>query len=220
MASRFIGVLLCSVAWLTAAPAWAQSAATAPTSKMKARAFVHFESQVMTAKDTFDAVIGASALKGLGGGGELQNVWRRVFVRAAASRFSETGERVFVVDDLVFPLGIPLELSMTPIEVAAGWRFSPVTSRRIVPYIGGGAVFMKYSEKSDADAADEAVNETYPGVLIFGGVEVPLWKVVSAGAEVGWRSAKVTSPGGALGAFGENDLGGITMRVMVSLGKK
>ena len=41
----------------------------------------------------------------------------------------------------------------------------------------------------------------------------------SAGAELGWRKATVKQPGGAMAAFGENDLGGVTFRVMFSFRK-
>lgn len=218
--SRRFGVVVCVVVLVSAAPAWAQtSGAASAASKIGARAFVHFEAQSMTAKETFDAVMGTTTLKGVGGGGEVQNLWRGVFVRAAVSRLRDTGQRVFVFEDQVFPLGIPLEVRLTPIEVAAGWRFKPLTSRGIVPYLGGGALFLKYSESSDADVSGDEVNETYNGFVVFGGVEVPVWRSLSAGAELGWRTARVTSPGGALAAFGENDLGGVTMRVLVSIRK-
>ena len=54
-----------------------------------------------------------------------------------------------------------------------------------------------------------------PGA-IFGGIEVPVWRKLSAGAEAGWRTAKVKDPRGAMGAFGEKNLGGVTFRVMLS----
>lgn len=213
--SRLV-VGLCFAGLISASPAWAQ---TASDSDLRGRLFVHFEGQVMTAKDSFDAVTGSSMLKGLGGGLEVQNVWRGLFVRAAVSRLTASGERVFVLNDVVFPLGIPLDVTMTPIEAAIGWRFKPIGSRGIVPYAGGGALFLKYREESKGDGSSDGVNETYNGFAIFGGVEVPVWKSVTAGAEAGWRKASVKNPGGAMEAFGENDLGGVTFRIMVSFRK-
>ncbi len=171
----------------------------------------------MAAKDTFEAVTGKSTLTGLGGGVEVQRIWRGSFLRAAVSRMSQSGQRVFVFDNTVFPLGVPLDLTLTPIELAAGWRFRPIGSRGIVGYLGGGALFLSYNESSPSDASGEEVSESTTGVVLFGGVEVPVWRFVSAGAEVGWRKAEVLNPGGAMGAFGENDFGGVTMRVMVSI---
>lgn len=171
----------------------------------------------MAAKESFEAVTGKSTLTGLGGGVEVQRIWRGIFARAAVSRMSQSGQRIFVFDNTVFPLGVPLDITMTPIELAAGWRFSPIGSRGIVGYLGAGGMFLSYNESSPSDAAGEEVSERYNGFLLFGGVEVPVWRFVSAGAEVGWRKVQVPGLGGAMEAFGEEDLGGVTMRVMVSI---
>jgi hypothetical protein len=205
-------------ALLLAAPAWAQTSGASGSSgeEFRGRLFVHFEGQAMSAKDSFDTVAGKTTLTGVGAGLEVQNVWRGLFVRGAISRLKTTGERVFVSDGEVFRFGIPLDITMTPIEVAAGWRFKPVGSRGIVPYAGGGALFLKYREESPDDDSDDSVKESYTGLALFGGVEVPVWRYVSAGAEVGWRTAKVGNPGGAMAAFGENNLGGVTFRLMIS----
>jgi opacity protein-like surface antigen len=199
---------------ISAAPAWAQASGSAGSDESRGRLFVHFEGQAMSAKDSFDAVTGSSMLTGFGAGLEVHNVWRSVFIRGAASRLSKSGERVFVNNGDVFRLGVPLDITMTPIELGAGWRFNPRGSRGIVPYAGAGALFLKHREESDDDT--ETVNETFTGFSLFGGIEVPVWRKVSAGAEVGWRSAKVGDPGGAMAGFGENNLGGITFRVMGS----
>lgn len=211
--SRQFGAAIYLAAVLWAAPAWAQTSAD----ESRGRLFIHFEGQAMTAKDSFDAVAGSTTLMGFGAGLEVQNVWRRAFIRGAISRLSTTGERVFVDDGEVFRLGIPLDITMTPIEVGAGWRFKPIGSRGMVPYAGAGALFLKHREKSEGDGSGDGVNETYKGFALFGGLEVPVWRKVSAGAELGWRSAKVGNPGGAMAAFGENNLGGVTFRVMFSI---
>jgi len=78
---------------------------------------------------------------------------------------------------------------------------------------------MKYRETSDGDVGSERVNETYTGAVVFGGIDVSVWRFVSAGAEVAWRTAKVKDPAGSLEAFGEDDLGGVSVRVMVSIGR-
>lgn len=200
---------------ITAAPVFAQSA---PTARFGGRVFGWGDWQQMTAKESFDAVAGSSSLSGAGGGAEVHRLWRGVFVRASLSQMKADGERVFVHDGTVFPLGIPMEITMRPIEVGAGWRFRPVAGR-LVPYVGAGALWMKYEETSEGDVAAERVNETYPGAVIFGGIDVSVWRFVSAGAEVAWRTATVKDPGGAMAAFGEKNLGGVSMRVMVSIGR-
>ena len=215
--SRRLCVLVCAAVVWSATPAWAQAPAAASTPRIGVRAFGHFEWQTMAAKETFDAVTGKSTLTGLGGGVEVQRIWRGIFARAAISRMSQSGQRIFVFDNTVFPLGVPLDITMTPIEFAAGWRFSPIGSRGIVGYLGAGGMSLSYNESSPSDAAGEEVSEKVSGFLLFGGVEVPVWRFVTAGAEVGWRKAEVLNPGGAMGAFDENDFGGVTMRVMVSI---
>lgn len=202
-------------ALVVAAPAFAQSA---PAERIGGRVFGWGDWQQMTARESFDAVTGSSTLTGAGGGAEVHRLWRGVFVRAAASQMKADGERVFVFDGTVFPLGIPMDITMTPIEVGAGWRFSPVGGR-LVPYAGAGALWVKYTEESQGDVASERVNETYRGAVIFGGIDVSVWRYVSAGAEVAWRTAEVKNPAGSLGAFGEDDLGGVSVRVMVSIGR-
>lgn len=201
-------------AWLvTVAPASAQSA-----SSIGGRLFGVIEGQAMTAKDTFDAVAGQTTLFGGGGGVEVHRIWKQVFVRASASRLSVEGERIFVFNGTVFPLGIPMDVQLTPIEIAAGWRFAPLGTR-IVPYVGGGTVVMRFRESSKFDTSADTVNKTFSGAVAFAGVDVNVMKFVSVGAEVGMRIIKITRPGGALGALGEDDLGGISMRLLVSIGR-
>ena len=209
-------VLMCAAAAGSVAPAWAQTAPV-PGSRIGFRAFGHFEWQSMAAKDSFEAVTGKTRLHGLGGGAEIQRIWRGVFARVSFTRMVETGERVFVFNNEAISLGIPLEVTLTPIDLAVGWRLKPKTSRGIVPYAGAGMVLLSYKETSDADVSGESVNESYKGVVIFGGLEVPVWRRVSVGGEVGWRHVNVPDPGGALEAFNEKDLGGVTMRVMLSI---
>ena len=170
--------LLCAIALGSTSPAWAQGAAPSG-SRFGARVFGHVEWQNMAAKDSFEAVTGKTKMQGPGGGVEVQRLWRGVFARVSLTQMSETGERVFVFNNEVFPLGIPLEITLTPIDLALGWRLKPKTSRGIVPYAGVGVVFLKYKETSDADVGGEGVNESYRGVVIFGGVEVPVWRFIS-----------------------------------------
>jgi hypothetical protein len=205
--------VMCVAVLCSTAPAWAQ---TSGSDEFRGRLFVHFEGQAMTAKDSFDAVTGSTTMTGAGAGLEVQDVWRRLFIRGAISRLSKTGESVFVDDGEVFRLGTPLDITMTPIEVGAGWRFKPFGSRGLVPYAGAGVLILKHREEAEGDTASEGVKETYTGLALFGGLEVPVWRMISAGAELGWRSAKVKEPGGAMAAFGENNLGGVTFRVMIS----
>jgi hypothetical protein len=199
---------------ITASPVFAQTTGEG----IGGRVFAWGDWQQMTAKDSFDAVTGAATMSGSGAGAEVHRLWRGVFVRGSVSSMKADGERVFVFDGTVFPLNIPLEITMTPIELGAGWRFAPIGGR-LVPFAGAGALWMKYAETSQGDVGSEGVNETYSGAVVFGGVDVSVWRFVSAGAEVAWRTAKVKDPAGSLAAFGEDNLGGLSVRVMVSIGR-
>ncbi|MBM3751564.1 MAG: hypothetical protein FJW21_10375 [Acidimicrobiia bacterium] len=205
------------LAWLvTVAPALAQRApATAP---IGGRIFGVVEGQAMTATDTFDALSGETSLFGGGGGAEVHGVWRKIFLRASASRLSVDGERVFVFGNTVFPLGIPMRVQLTPVEIVAGWRFA-TPGKRLVPYVGAGTVIMRFREESDFDTSSDIVSKTFSGAVAFAGVDVGVMKFVSVGAEVGMRIIKITRPGGVLGALGEDDLGGVSMRLLVSIGR-
>ena len=214
MRTRVVLAVLALLITCTAVPALAQT----PKEGIGGRVFAWGDWQQMTAKDAFDAVTGASTMSGAGAGAEVHRLWRGVFVRGSVSSMKAEGERLFVFDGTVFPLGIPLDITMTPMELGAGWRFAPVGGR-LVPYAGAGALWMKYEETSQGDVGSERVNETYRGAVVFGGVDVSVWRFVSAGAEVAWRTAKVKEAGGSLAAFGEDNLGGVSVRVMVSIGR-
>ena len=111
-------------AGLTAAPTPAPQPAGTAGPALSFRAFFHAGYTGFTASDTFDAVLGSPTGPVYGGG--LQVVHRRgYFFQLDLSRFSDEGERVFVSDGEVFPLGIPLSVKVTPIEFSGGYRFGP-----------------------------------------------------------------------------------------------
>ena len=78
--------------------------------------------QGLVAKDTFDAVLGKSGGNVIGGGVSLTHQ-SGIFVQVDATRFKADGERVFVYNSQVYPLGIPLSVTMTPIEFSGGYKF-------------------------------------------------------------------------------------------------
>ena len=169
----------------------------------------------MTAEQSFAAVLGTSSVRGFGAGGEVLDVWKRTFVRGGWSRASKDGDRVFVFDGEVIPMGVPTTISMIPIEVGGGWRFAPVAARRLTPYVGGGAVFLRYSETSHLAAAGDDVRQSNTGLMAFGGLEVPVARHLFAGGEAQYRRIpNAIGTGGVSQGFGESDLGGVTARVL------
>lgn len=182
------------------------------------RAYFLFDSTSLTAADTFDAVIGKSRLSMPGGGGEVLSLWKGLFARVAFSSVKEAGSRVVVFDDDVIDLGIPLTVELKPLEVAGGWRFPAFAAGRLVAYAGGGLLRMGYRETSEFALGDDNTDTTFNGGLAFGGIEASIVSWVIAGAEVQYRTVPdALGEGGVSQVFGDNDLGGVTVRVLVGI---
>jgi len=187
--------------------ALAQSAVTG-------RAYVTLGTVFMTASETFDAVADTTRINVVGVGGTVS--WQGVFVDVAVSKGTLDGQRVFVLDDEVFDLGIPLEISVRPVDIAGGWRG---TTGPVSPYGGAGITFLTYEETAEfADPGDD-VSERVSGWLLLGGVDVSILPWLHAGGEVRYRAVTgVLGEGGVSEAFGEDSVGGTSVAVRVSVG--
>jgi opacity protein-like surface antigen len=178
-----------------------------------------------TAKDTFDAILDTRSGTDVGVGAQVawqSGTLRGLFVEFDASRFEDTGERVFVYEGDVFPLGIPLTIGLTPIEVSAGYRFtqtrrtrSGVVASPIALFGGGGVGSVGYAETDD----DGEISERFTAYHVMGGADVTVWKALQVGAEVRYRWVPDgLGAGGVSDAFNETDLGGSTFRVRIGVG--
>ena len=171
------------------------------------------------ASESFEAVLDTSSGVIFGGGAEVGLPWGGLYFGVGAWRFSEEGERVFVSGSEVFRLGIPLTIEVTPIEVTGGWRFKNV-SPRLVPYVGAGWSSYAYKETSDFAEAGEDVDERYSGFHVLGGAEFKLTRWLGVGGELAWSTVPdALGTGGASRAFDETDLGGVSYRLKVSVGR-
>lgn len=110
------------------------------------RGLATFGVSQMTAADSFETVLGSASLRDFGGGAQVTNLWRGLFVEATIGRSRETGGRVFVHDGRTFPLGIPLTMTITTVDVTTGYRFN--RGGRVVPYAGGGVTSAGYRHRS------------------------------------------------------------------------
>ncbi len=177
-----------------------------------------FEFTRMTASKTFDAVLGSAQLPAYGGGAEVLRLWRAAFARVAISRMSREGERVVVFDDEAISVGVATTVRMMPLEVAGGWRFG--RGGRVVPYGGGGLLRLSFEETTEFDAPGADTSATYMGSLLFGGLDVQVRKALGVGAEMQYRRVPdAIGESGASGAFNEHDLGGVTLRVWIGIGR-
>ncbi|MPZ21318.1 MAG: hypothetical protein GEV06_25980 [Luteitalea sp.] len=208
---------------------------------VRVRASGHVSWLALAASQTFDATVGsANAVEYGASGGVL--LPRGFFVEVDVSHMEKDGERVFVDDGAVFGLGIPLTVSMTPIDLTAGYRLAGGESppqprsagsssqeqagrrsarRRLpfVPYVGGGVGWLAYKETSDFAAGDEDVDERFTSYHLLGGVEVPIWRVLGVAAEARYRwvpDALGESESSVSEVFGETNLGGFLFRVKLS----
>jgi hypothetical protein len=171
------------------------------------------------ASESFGAVLGSSSGIIYGGGAEVGLPLGGLYVGVGAWRFKEDGERVFVSGSDVFPLGIPLTVEVTPLEITGGWRFKQV-SQRVVPYAGGGWSSFRYRETSDfADAGDE-VDERFSGFHILAGADFRVTRWLGVAGEIAFTSVPdALGQSGVSEAFDETNLGGTSYRLKISIGR-
>jgi opacity protein-like surface antigen len=185
------------------------------------RGFGDFGMTRFTAGDTFDATLGSPSGVFVGGGVEvvLPQQW---FLSLRVSHFGKSGQRVFVQDNEVFPLGIDMKVAITPIEVSAGYRFRPGgRNHKVIPYLGGGIGWHRYTETSDFADTGENVSERLTGYHVLGGAEYRMGRMFAIAGEGQWTtiSDALSGVSSAADAFGESNLGGIGFRVRFVVGR-
>ncbi len=180
------------------------------------RGYVSFGTAKLAANETFEAV--AEPRTGaIFGGLQVTNVWKNIFADVGGSQFSIDGQRVFVDNGRVFELGIPLEVTMRPIDIAGGWRLALMRGR-VFPYAAAGLTYLQYKETSAFAGSGEDVSESKAGPLVIGGVDVRVWRWISAGAELRWRRVRgILGERGVSAEFGEDDAGGFNAGVRLSV---
>jgi hypothetical protein len=200
-----------------AAPASAQLVSDAPA--VSIRPFVLIAGEQFAAKKTFEAVLGGSA-QPLWGGGVQMATRGGLFVDVTASRFKKDGERVFVAGGDVFPLGIPLTVTVTPLEVTGGYRSRVGRSGRLVPYVGAGVGWYGYKEESEFTEAGESVERRHVGYLAVGGVEYRVGRLIGVSVDVQYTHVGgILGGGGVSAALDEDDLGGVAARLRLIVGR-
>jgi opacity protein-like surface antigen len=183
-------------------------------------AHIQFGRLSLTARDSFSAILGSSSGQVFGAGAEFA-LRSGLFVRADVSYFRDEGERVETIDGEIVPLGIPLTLSLTPIEFSGGYRFSAIRfgrrgQVRLVPFAGAGAGTVRFREETDDSHPDEQASERFASYHWLIGLDVPLGRRVAIGTELTRRWVRDgLGSGGISEAFGETDLGGTTLLTRV-----
>jgi hypothetical protein len=119
MMTRAIFVITFVSALMNSTPGYAQRSSS-PASRPGVRGVFEAGTVRLSAAETFEAVSGHSSTTTFGGGVQITDIWRGMFVQADVSRATVSGERLFVHGGQRFPLGIPVDITMMPIEVTVG----------------------------------------------------------------------------------------------------
>ena len=174
---------------------------------------------VFTATQSFKAILGKPSGPVFGGGVEV-GLPKHLFVSLGASRFRRTGHRVFVFEKQVFTLDVADTVTVTPLELTAGYRFR--RSGFVIPYAGAGVGWHTYEETSAHSTAADDVKTTHTGYHVLAGAEVPVQKWLAAGVDAQW-SAVPNAFGEAAtsvaSVYREHDLGGFTLRAKIIVGR-
>jgi opacity protein-like surface antigen len=107
----------------TQKPAAQTRPASSRSNDIRARAFGTFGAITFQAQESFDAILGTHTGLSFGGGGQVLLPWG-LYAEVGIWQFTREGERAFVGPNReVFQLGIPLEVTIRPIELTGGWRY-------------------------------------------------------------------------------------------------
>ncbi|MEP6783504.1 MAG: hypothetical protein ABI983_07530 [Acidobacteriota bacterium] len=174
----------------------------------------------LTAKDSFDAITGSSSGPIYGGGARIGVPFGGLFFDVGAWRYRADGERVFVFGDQTFKLGIPVEITIVPIELSAGWQFRFRKMPKLIPYVAGGLTSMSYQETSDFATDAENVDDRFSGYHLLGGAEYKIMRWLGVAGEVSWTTVpNAIGENGVSEAFDETDLGGTAFRFKITIGR-
>ncbi len=173
-----------------------------------------------TAAESFDAIVGGPAGPIRGGGARIGLGLGGWFFDVGAWRFQGEGERVFVFGNEVIPLGIPVEVKVTPIEISGGWQFRFRRLPKLIPYAAGGITSMYYRETSEFSTSLENTDAFFNGYHLLGGAEYKITRWLGVAGEAAWTTIPdAIGESGVSAAFNETDLGGTTFRFKITIGR-
>jgi hypothetical protein len=168
------------------------------------------------AKDTFAAVLGSAQAPMFGVGAQLR-VRGQVIVEGAVDYLKKNGERVFVSDGEVFRLGIRDTVRIIPVSITVAYREH---ARRFAYYGGVGVGTYLYKEDSDFADPAENISQRFTSYHVVGGVELDTLRVIKTAFEVQYTTVPdALGTSGASKSFGENNLGGLQVRVKLLVGR-
>jgi hypothetical protein len=218
MRAALVAALILATATAAGAQTTRAASTAASDERLAIRGFGDAGLEMFTASKSFKAVLGKNNAPLFGGGLEFV-LPDRVFLSLQASRMRRTGHRVFVFNDQVFTLNEEADIKMTPLEFTGGYRFG---RSGLIPYVGGGIGWLKYQETSPHAVAGDEADITHVSYHALGGAEVPMASWLAAAVEGQWTAvpnAFGTEPTSVGAVYDEHDLGGLTVRVKVIIGR-
>lgn len=173
-----------------------------------------------TAKESFDAILGTSSGPIYGGGARIGLPLGGLFVDVGAYRYRASGERVLIANNQTIKLGIPVDVTVTPIELSAGWRFRFRSMPKLTPYVAGGLTTLKYQETSQFATTSEDADDSFNGYHVIGGIEYKITRWFGVAGEASWTTVPdAIGESGVSKSFNETDLGGKTVRFKITIGR-
>lgn len=173
-----------------------------------------------TAAESFDAILGGHSGPIFGGGARIGLPFGGLFVDVGAWRFHDEGERVFVTGNEIVPLNIPVEVTITPFEISAGWQFRLRRVPKLVPYLAGGFTSYGYEETSQFSTGAEDADERFTGYHAMGGADYRITRWIGIGGEFVWTTVPdAIGEAGVSALFDETDLGGTSVRLKITIGR-
>jgi hypothetical protein len=173
-----------------------------------------------TAADSFEVTLGSPLGSIFGGGARIGLPLGGFFVNVGASQFRRSGQRVFVFEGEEFPLGIPLDVTITPLEISGGWQLRFRRAPEFRPYVAAGFTSYRYQEVSDFATDAENVDDRFAGYHFAGGAAFQVERWVGVAWEVNWTSVPdAIGRGGVSAAFNESNLGGASLRFKITIGR-
>jgi len=166
------------------------------------------------AQNSFQAITGTGGGAMMGGGGEVRI--GSLFLGGSIDRYTQTGQRVLVIDREVFGLGVPDTITLVPMKALAGWRFEHGNA---TPYVGGGIGTVLFKEESLAADPGENIQTRFTSYHAVAGVEFRNGWVATAFEVEYSRIPDSIGFGGASAAFQESNLGGVVGRIKILVGR-
>jgi opacity protein-like surface antigen len=166
------------------------------------------------AQNSFQAITGSGGGAVVGGGAEVRI--GGLFVGGSIDRYTQTGQRVLVIDRDVIGLGVPDTISLVPITALAGWRFEHAYA---TPYVGGGIGTVLFKEESVGADPGENIQTRFMSYHAVAGVEFRNGWVATAFEVEYSRIPDSIGVGGASAAFQESNLGGVVGRIKILVGR-